>query len=201
MIKFEALNNIAFNFLRLKRAKIINGLTKTNRKCTRVIGGAVKQIQLPADAEAALGRGGTLALPSRARGHHFRGLVRCAVKHRRVSLLALLGLGFGFSGLDGSLLLGGLGLGAAEELELALLVDRDDLLLRLHVVKERAGNGTANLELLNQGGAGDAEDLRALLAHALVLALVEEDGVVHLFLDLDLGPGLLLALSFGSLLL
>ena len=30
---------------------------------------------------------------------------------------------------------------------------------------------------------------------------LEEDGVVHLFLDLHLGPGLLLAFGFGSLLL
>ena len=71
-----------------------------------------------------------------------------------------------------------------------------------HVLDEGTSNGARNLELLAKNGSGDAEDLGDLLKHTLVLLLVEEDSVVKLFLNLGLGPGLLLSLgTLGVLLL
>ena len=122
----------------------------------------------------------------------------------KVSLaLGLLGLlSSELGGLDGSLLSSGLGLGALVEAEgVVLLTEGGDLATAEHVVDEGTGDGTIDLELLDKHGAGDAKDLGDLLDHSLVLLIIEEAGIIGLFLNLHLGPGLLLALDFGSFLL
>ena len=58
----------------------------------------------------------------------------------------------------------------------------------VHILDESSGNGTTDLEFFAKDGSGDAEDLWDLLDHSLVLLLVEENSVVKLFLNLDLGP-------------
>ena len=117
--------------------------------------------------------------------------------------LVLLGfLGSELSGLDGSLLSGGLSLGALIERErMVLLADGGDLTAANHVVDEGTGDAAIDLELLDKHGASDHQNLGNLLDHSLVLLIIEEAGIIGLFLNLDLGPGLLLALDFGTLLL
>ena len=56
-------------------------------------------------------------------------------------------------------------------------------------------NGTINLELFHDDGAGNAENLWQLLADLVESLLVEEDILIELVLYLGLGPGLLLCLS------
>ena len=58
-----------------------------------------------------------------------------------------------------------------------------------------SGDGTVDLELVDQLRNSDSEELGCLLGDSLVCLSVEEDSVVKLFLDLDLGPALLLGLS------
>jgi len=63
------------------------------------------------------------------------------------------------------------------------------------VSEETSGNGTINLELFHDDGAGEAENLGHLLADLIEALLVQEDIVVELVLDLGFGPGLLLGLG------
>ena len=65
-------------------------------------------------------------------------------------------------------------------------------------LNEGTGNGSTNLELLTEDGPGDAENLWHLLEHSLELRLIEVDGIIKLFLNLDLGPALLLGLATFS---
>ena len=56
------------------------------------------------------------------------------------------------------------------------------------MVDDETGNGSVNLELLAEDGSGDAQDLWDLGAELFVALLVEEDFIVKLILNLDLGP-------------
>ena len=117
-----------------------------------------------------------------------------------LSLLLLGGLG---SSIISSSFKSGLGEGTLIEVEGSVLLTNwlDEVLL-MHVLDKGSGNGSTNLELLAEDGSGNAEDLWDFLEHSLVLLLIEEHGVVKLFLNLDLGPGLLLsslALTFAGL--
>jgi hypothetical protein len=58
-----------------------------------------------------------------------------------------------------------------------------------------SGDGTVDLELVGQLRNSDSEELGSLLSDSLVCLSVEEDSIVKLFLDLDLGPALLLGFS------
>ena len=69
-----------------------------------------------------------------------------------------------------------------------LSTDWSDKALLVHILDESSGNGTTDLEFFAKDGSGDAEDLWHLLDHSLVLLLVEEYGIVKLFLNLNLGP-------------
>ena len=61
-----------------------------------------------------------------------------------------------------------------------------------------SGDGTVDLELVDQFGDSDSEELRSLLGDSLVSLRIEEHGIVKLFLYLDLGPALLLGLSAST---
>ena len=63
-----------------------------------------------------------------------------------------------------------------------------------------AGHGSVDLELVTHLRNSDGQELGRLLDDSLVCLLVEEDSVVNLFLDLDLGPALLLRLGGTGLL-
>ena len=63
-----------------------------------------------------------------------------------------------------------------------------DQALFVHVLDESTCNGTTDLELFAEDGSGDAKDLWYLLNHSFVLFLIEENGIVKLFLNLDLSP-------------
>lgn len=132
-----------------------------------------------------------------------REAVKGSARPQAVSLLALLGLGFSLSGFGGSLLSSSLSLLAFVKVEgVVLVTDADDVATVSHISDKSTSNGAGNLELLAKNGSGDAEDLGDLLEHSLVLLLIEEDSVVKLFLNLGLGPGLLLSLgALGVLLL
>ena len=108
--------------------------------------------------------------------------------------------------LGGGLLSGGLGLHAHVQVERGvLLADWSDEVLLVEVLDESSGDSASDLVLLTKNCSGDAKHLWDVLEHSLVLLLLEVDGVVKLFLDLDLGPALLLGLgtlsSLGSELL
>ena len=60
--------------------------------------------------------------------------------------------------------------------------------LRDEVVDQETGNGSVNLELLAEDGSGDAQDFGDFVGELLVSLLIEEDFIVELVLDLDLGP-------------
>jgi len=113
------------------------------------------------------------------------------------SLLARLGgeeRGF-LSGLLGS----GLSLASREQVEFSgVLSDAPDGALLFKLVDQGAGDGPVDLELLHEGRAGDNQDLGDLTGYLREALLVEEDLVVELVLDLDLGPGLLLGLASFS---
>ena len=59
-------------------------------------------------------------------------------------------------------------------------------------------DGTIDLELVDQFGDSDSEELGCLLGDSLVSLRIEEHGIVKLFLYLDLGPALLLGLSASA---
>ena len=61
-----------------------------------------------------------------------------------------------------------------------------------------SGDGTVDLELVDQLRNSDSEELGCLLSYSLVCLSVEENSVVKLFLDLNLGPALLLGLSAST---
>ena len=101
------------------------------------------------------------------------------------SLLLLSGL----LSISCSFLGSGLCLASHVQIELGVLgTDWLDETLLVKVFDEGSGNGTTNLELLAKNGSGDAENFWDFLNHSLVLLLLKEDGVVKLFLYLDLGP-------------
>ena len=58
-----------------------------------------------------------------------------------------------------------------------------------------SGNGSVNLELVHKLRNSDCEELGSLLGDSLVCLGIEENGIVKLFLYLDLGPALLFGLS------
>ena len=60
--------------------------------------------------------------------------------------------------------------------------------LRDEVADQETGNGSVNLELLAEDGSGDAQDFGDFAGELLVSLLIEEDFVVELVLNLDLGP-------------
>jgi hypothetical protein len=62
-----------------------------------------------------------------------------------------------------------------------------------------SGDRSVDLELVDKFRHGDGQELRCLLDDSIVALLIEEDRVVKLFLDLDLGPALLLCLGASSL--
>lgn len=125
-----------------------------------------------------------------------RHAVRGSARPHAVSLLSLLGLSISLSFFGFDLLSSSLSLLASVEVEGVVgITDAHDVSASSHVVDEGTSNGAGNLELLNKKGSGDAEDLGDLLEHSLVLLIIEEDSVVKLFLNLGLGPGLLLGLG------
>lgn len=90
----------------------------------------------------------------------------------------------------------GLSLASHIEIELGVLgTNWSNELLLEEILDEGSGNRTTNLELFAENGSSDAENLWDLLDHSLVSLLLEEDGVVKLFLDLGFGPWLLLGFS------
>ena len=100
--------------------------------------------------------------------------------------LLLLG---GLLSISCSFLGSGFGLGSHVQIELGVLdTDWLDEALFVEVLDEGSGDGTTNLELLAKDGSSDAENLWDFLDHSLVLLVLEEDSVVKLFLDLNLGP-------------
>ena len=56
-------------------------------------------------------------------------------------------------------------------------------------------NRAVDLELVNKLRDGDREELGSLLGDSLVCLGIEENGIVKLFLYLDLGPALLFGFS------
>jgi len=114
------------------------------------------------------------------------------------SSFSLLLLG-GFLGVSGSFLGGGLGLATHVQIETGVLLSNWlDKTLLVEVLDEGSGDRSTHLELLAKNGSGDAQDLGHLLDHSLVLLILQEDGIVKLFLNLNLGPGLLLSLASFS---
>jgi hypothetical protein len=61
-----------------------------------------------------------------------------------------------------------------------------------------SGDGTVDLELVYQFGDSDSEKLGSLLGDSFVSLRIEENGIVLLFLYLDLSPALLLGLSAST---
>ena len=119
-----------------------------------------------------------------------------------ISLLALLALSFGLSSLSGSLFSSSLSFLTLVEVEgVVLIANWYKETTSGHVLDEGTSDGASNLELLAEDSSGDAKDLWDFLEHSLVLLLIEEDGVVKLFLNLGLGPGLLLGLGTLAVLL
>ena len=117
---------------------------------------------------------------------------------QRLSLLRLLGSLSG--GLVRGLLEGSQRLNTLEEVEFGVLCsDGLDETLLAELGEEHTGDGSVHLELLNEHGAGNAEDLGNFVHELIVALLIKEDVVVKLILDLDLGPALLLCFSSGVL--
>ena len=99
------------------------------------------------------------------------------------------------------LLLGELGLLSRVDRESGVVVtDLSDKTLAVEIFDDLSGDCAVHLELVGKLRHGDREELGCILDDSLVSLLVEEDGVVELFLDLDLGPRLLLSLSSTGLL-
>ena len=67
--------------------------------------------------------------------------------------------------------------------------------LGVEISDQLSGNGSVDLELVAHFGNSDGQELRSILCDSLVSLSVEEDGIVKLFLYLDLGPALLFGLS------
>ena len=111
-------------------------------------------------------------------------------------------LGGGGSLLLGLLLESGLGLDSSVEGEGGVgdVTDSLDFASAGHVPDEASGDRSIYLELFHDDGAGEAENLRHLLADFVESLLLQEHIVVELILDLGLGPGLLLCLGSLSLL-
>jgi hypothetical protein len=87
-------------------------------------------------------------------------------------------------------------LDAGEDLEVGIAItDGLDVTTLDTVSDECARYGSVDLELFAEVGSGDAEDLCHFLRNLFVAFLVEENVVVELVLDLDLGPTLLFSLA------
>ena len=80
-----------------------------------------------------------------------------------------------------------------------MLADLSDEALAGEISDDRSGDGAVHLELVDQLRHGDREELGCILDDSVVGLLIEEDRVVKLFLDLDLGPALLLGLGSTGL--
>ncbi len=76
-----------------------------------------------------------------------------------------------------------------------MLTDLSDETLAEEISDDLSGDRAVHLELVDQLRHGDREELGCILDDSFVSLLIEVDSVVKLFLDLDLGPGLLLGLS------
>jgi hypothetical protein len=114
-----------------------------------------------------------------------------------ISLLVFLELG---GSIFSSLFSGTLGLSSSHKVELGVLgTDGFELSLLVEISDEGSGNGSVDLELLAEDGAGDAKDLWDFVAEFLVSSFVKEDLVVKLILDLHLGPRLLLGFTASLL--
>jgi hypothetical protein len=74
-------------------------------------------------------------------------------------------------------------------------LDGHDLLLGLHELAGGASQGSVDLKTLHQGGRGHQLHLRHLSLESTPALLVEENLAIELFLDLSLGPLLLLLLT------
>ena len=70
-----------------------------------------------------------------------------------------------------------------------------DQSLGLEVSEHTSGNGSVHLELVNNGGNSQCQNLRCLLCDSLVGFLVNEDSIVQLILYLYFSPTLLLWLT------
>ena len=101
-------------------------------------------------------------------------------------------------GSDGSSFLcglfkGRLGLDALVEVEFGVGVTAaGDQTLTCEVADESTRDGTIDLEFFAKDSASDAKNLLALGGDLVVPPLVEEDFIVKLVLDLNLGPALLI---------
>ena len=114
-------------------------------------------------------------------------------------MISLLLFGFSSSFLSG-LLSGGLGVDTTHERELGVLrADCLKLALFVKVTDEGTGNRAVDLELLAENSTSDAKNLWDFIAEFFVPSLVEEDIIIELILDLDLGPGLLFGFGTGFL--
>ena len=81
-----------------------------------------------------------------------------------------------------------------------MVTDLSDETLVEEFSDDLSGDGTVDLELVDQLRHSDSQELGCLLDDSIVCLLIEEDSVVKLFLDLDLGPALLLSLGATRLL-
>ena len=94
------------------------------------------------------------------------------------------------------LLLGQLSLLARVHSEGGVVVaDLSDETLGVEISDDLSGNRAVDLELVAQLRHSDREELGNILDDSFVGLRIEEDRVVKLFLDLDLGPALLLSLG------
>ena len=69
-----------------------------------------------------------------------------------------------------------------------LLTNSLDETLFLQLGEENTGDGTVDLELFDETGTGDGENLGDLVHQFIVALFIEENIVVKLILDLHLGP-------------
>ena len=76
-----------------------------------------------------------------------------------------------------------------------MISDLSDEVLREEIFDGLSSNGSVDLELVAHFRDSDGQELRCLLEDSLVELSIDEDRVVKLFLDLYLGPALLLCLS------
>ena len=109
-----------------------------------------------------------------------------------LSLLLLLVLALSSFSLLSLSLEGGLGGDASEEIELGgAFTNLLDGALFGELLDEGTSNGSVDLELLHEGGAGDDQDFGDLGSHLVEALLFKEHVVVELVTNLNFGPGLL----------
>ena len=81
-----------------------------------------------------------------------------------------------------------------------MITNLSDEILCVEVSDDLSSDGTIDLELVAQFGNSDDEELGGFLYDSLVELCIKVNSVVQLFLDLYLGPALLLCLSSTGLL-